>query len=113
MADDIRMTVFLAQYGQMDCSANESNQWARNIYAYENDLFLYVMDKGVVVFLDNILIYSTTAEEQFKLLEKVFTHLLRHAFYWKMKKCSFLQKTTTFIGSEITQEGLKISDTKV
>ena len=71
------------------------------------------MDKGVVVFLDNILIYSTTAEELFSLLEKVFVCLCKYKFYCKLKKCSFLHRTTTFLGFDITTEGLKNSDVKV
>ena len=47
-------------------------------------------NKGVVVFLDEILIYSTKAKEHFKLLERVFAHLRKHVFYYKLKKCSFL-----------------------
>ena len=40
-----------------------------------NNLFINMLDKGVVVFLDNIRIYSTTVEEHFKILEKVLTCL--------------------------------------
>ena len=43
-----------------------------------NDLLINMLDKGVVVFLDYILIYSIIAEEHFKLLEKVFTCLQKH-----------------------------------
>ena len=51
-----------------------------------NNLFVDVLDKGVVVFLDCILIYSTMAKEHFKLLDKVFTHLYKRAIYCKLKK---------------------------
>ena len=51
-----------------------------------------MLDKGVVVFLDDVLIYSTIAKEHYELLEKVFTCLCKHEFYCKLKKCSFLQK---------------------
>ena len=37
-----------------------------------NNLLEDMLDKGVVVFLDDMLIYSTTVEEHFALLEKVF-----------------------------------------
>ena len=77
-----------------------------------NNLFMDMLDKGVVVFLDDILIYSTTVEEQFELLEKVFLYFCKHEFYCKLKKYSFLQRTTTFLGFDITLEGLCISDTK-
>ena len=72
-----------------------------------------MLDKGVIVFLDDMLIYSTMAEEHFELLEKVFAHLHKYKFYCKLKKCSFLQWTTTFLGFDIMPEGLQISDAKV
>ena len=37
-----------------------------------NNFFVDMLDKGVVFFLDNMLIYSIIAEENFELLEKVF-----------------------------------------
>ena len=40
-----------------------------------NNLFEDMLDEGVVVFLDDILIYSTTSEGHFKLLEKVLACL--------------------------------------
>ena len=78
-----------------------------------NNLFMDKLDKKVVVFLDDIRIYSITVEEHFKLLEKVFAHLYKYKFYCKLKKCSFLQRTTTFLGFDVTLEGLNISDSKV
>ena len=55
-----------------------------------NNLFMDMLDKGVIVFLDDMLIYSTMAEEHFELLEKVFSCLHKYKFYCKLKKCSFL-----------------------
>ena len=52
-------------------------------------------------------------EEHFELLEKVFTYLCKYKFYCKLKKCSFLLRTTTFLGFDITPKGLQISDAKV
>ena len=67
-----------------------------------NNLFVDILDKGVVVFLDDILICSTTVEDNLDLLEKVFTCLYKHVFYCKLKKCSFLRKTTTFLEFDAT-----------
>ena len=78
-----------------------------------NNLFMDMLDMGVVVFLDDTLIYSTIVEERFELLQKVFTRLHKHEFYCKLKKCNFLYRTTTFLGFDITPERLKISDTKM
>ena len=71
-----------------------------------NNLFMDMLDRGVVIFLDNMLIYSTVVEEHSELLEKVFTHLRKYKSYCKLKKCSFFQRTTTFLGFDITPEGL-------
>ena len=40
-----------------------------------NNLFIDLLDKGVVVFLDGIVTYSKTIEEYFEILEKVLMHL--------------------------------------
>ena len=77
-----------------------------------NSLLIDMLDKGVVVYLDDILIYNTMMEVHFELLEKVLAYLHKYKSYCKLKKCSFLQRTTTFLGFDITQ-GLKISDAKV
>ena len=55
-----------------------------------NNLFLNLLDNRVLVFLDDMLIYSTMVEEHFKLFEKVFAHLHKYEFYCKLKKYSFL-----------------------
>ena len=78
-----------------------------------NNLFLDLLDNRFVVFLGSVLIYSTMVEEHFKLLEKVFACLHKSEFYCKLKKFSFLRRDTTFLGFDITPEGLQISNTKV
>ena len=78
-----------------------------------NNLLEDMLDKGLVIFLDDVLIYSTTVEEQITLLEVVFAHLHKNKLYCKLKKCSFLQRATTFPGFDTTPEGLQISDSKV
>ena len=45
-----------------------------------NNLFMDMLDKGVVIFLDDVLIYSIIVEEHFKLLEKVFACLHKYDF---------------------------------
>ena len=78
-----------------------------------NNLLIDILAKKVVLFLDDILIYCYTAEEYFKPLKKVFICLQKHTFFCKLKKCSFFQKTTIFLGFNITLEGIHISDPKI
>ena len=85
--ENISKTVFLTQYRLYKWIAMPMglmNEPATFMQAM-NNLFLDMLDKGVVVFLDDILIYSIMAEEHFILLEKVFTCLYRYEFYCKLK----------------------------
>ena len=72
-----------------------------------------MLDKGVVVFLDDILGYSIIAEEHFELLVKVFICLPKYALYCKLKKCKLLQKTNTNLEFNATTEGMRISSAKI
>ena len=78
-----------------------------------NNLFLDILNSGVAVFLDDILVYSCTINEHFTLLEQVLVHLYQYTFYCKLKKCSFLRNSTTFLGFDVTPEGMHKSDSKV
>ena len=77
------------------------------------NLFMDLLDNEVVVILDDILIYSIIVEKHFKLLEKIFACLHKYKFYCKLKKCSFLQRSTTFLGFATTPERLPISNATV
>ena len=78
-----------------------------------NNLFLDILDSGIVLFLDNILVYSCTIDEHFMLLEKVPVLLCQYTFYCKLKKCSSLHKKTMLLGFNFMPEGMCISDLKV
>ena len=78
-----------------------------------NNLFIDILDKGVVVFLDDIFISGNTSEEYFKLLKKLFICLNKYAFYCNLKKCSLLWNTTTFLEFNITLESVYISNFQV
>ena len=69
-----------------------------------NNLFTNLLDRGVIVFLDDVLLYSHTREEHVQLLCTVFGKLREHCFYCKLKKCSFFRTSTTFLGFDITQK---------
>ena len=78
-----------------------------------NNLFADLLNYGITVFLDDILVYSHTRDKHIQLLHTVFDKLYEHCFYCKLKKCKCFHTTTTFFGFDVTPEGLKICDTKV
>ena len=61
-----------------------------------NLVFMPELDKFVVVFIDDILIYSETAEEHEKHLRVVLSRLREHKLYAKFSKCEFWLKKVPF-----------------
>ena len=78
-----------------------------------NNLFSKMLDFGIAVFLDDILVYSHMVDKHFTLLKKILACLLRYTFYCKLWKCCFLCNSTMFLGFGIMPEGVHISDSKV
>jgi hypothetical protein len=78
-----------------------------------NDIFREWLDDFVVVYIDDILIYSGSLEEHAEHLRKVFQRLRENKLYAKLKKCEFRVTKMDFLGHRITQEGLKMDDHKV
>ena len=78
-----------------------------------NNLFSNLLDHGVIVFLDDVLVYSHSRDEHIQLLNMVFNKLCKYHFSCKPKKCSFFNATTTFLGFDDTPDELKISNAKV
>ena len=64
------------------------------------------LDSFVVVYLDDVLIFSKTIEDHFKHLTAVFDLLRKYHFFVKLKKCSFFQTKVTFLGHDIDAQGI-------
>jgi hypothetical protein len=71
-----------------------------------NKVFMEYLDKFVVVFIDDILIYSKTEEEHDEHLRCVFQKLREHQLYAKFSKCDFWLKEVSFLGHIITDGGI-------
>jgi hypothetical protein len=78
-----------------------------------NQIFASLLRKGVLVFMDDILIYSSTLEEHIQLLQQVFQILRQHKFYVKLSKCTFAQSAVEYLGHTISAEGVSTEPTKV
>ena len=61
-------------------------------YNLMNDLFYKFVDHFVVVYLDNIMIYSKSLKHHLEHLRKVLSKLIEHQLYVKKKKCEFSQQ---------------------
>jgi len=73
-----------------------------------NSVFMPELDKFVVVFIDNILVYSKNEEEHAEHLRIVLQRLREHKLYAKFSKCDFWLKSSSWATSSQTREFLLI-----
>jgi hypothetical protein len=75
-----------------------------------NKVFIECLDKFVVVFINDILVYSISEEEHLRLaLQK----LRENRLYAKLSKCEFWMKQVAFLGHIISKGGISMDPTKV
>jgi hypothetical protein len=78
-----------------------------------NSVFMPELDKFVVVFIDDILIYSKNEEEHAQHLRIVLTSLREHQLYAKFSKCVFWLKEIQFLGHVLSVNGIAVDPSKV
>ncbi len=82
-------------------------------YTLMNGIFWEWFDDFVIVYIDEIFIYSRSLEEHVEHLQKVFQRLRENKLYATLTKCEFGVTEVDFLGHRITQEGSKMDDHKV
>ena len=78
-----------------------------------NTIFFDLLDREVLVYLDDVLIYSKTVEEHVELLDKVFSLLQLNKLYLKEKKCSLFLEKINFLGHVISAQGVSMESGKL
>jgi hypothetical protein len=71
------------------------------------------LDKFVVVFIDDILIYSNTNQDHANHIRIVLQRLRDRRLYAKFSKCEFWLDRVKFLGYTISSEGISVDPTKV
>jgi hypothetical protein len=98
--EDVPKTAFSTRYGLYEylaISFGLTNAPAHFMYLM-NSVFMLELDKFVMVFIDDILIYSKSEE---------------HQLYAKFSKCAFWLKEVLFLGHVIFAEGIAVDPNKV
>ena len=103
-SDDIEKTAFQTHHGHFEflimpfglCNAPSTFQ------ALMNDILGPYVRKFVLVFFDDILIYSKTWDQHLEHIQQVFTILQSSAIFLKKSKCSFGQTTVGYLGHIIS-----------
>jgi hypothetical protein len=113
--NDIPKIVFSTRYGLYEylvMSFGLTNAPAYFMYLM-NSVFMQELDKFVVVFIDDILIYSKNPEDHAKHLHVVLQRLRDHHLYVKFSKCEFWLDTVKFLGHTISSDGISVDPSKV
>lgn len=78
-----------------------------------NETLRDFINKTCVVYLDDILIFSTSLKEHVKAITDIFTVLERANLKIQIDKCNFMKRETEFLGHILTKEGLKPNPNKI
>jgi hypothetical protein len=78
-----------------------------------NKVFMDYLDKFVVVFINDILVYSRSEEEHDEHLRLVLQKLREHRLYAKLSKCDVWLKKVAFLGHIISEEGIYVDPSKI
>jgi hypothetical protein len=114
-ASDIPKTTFITRYGLYEytvISFGLTNAPAYFMYLM-NKVFMEYLDKFVVVFIDDILIFSKNEEEHGKHLRLVLQKLKENQLYAKLNKCEFWLEEVSFLGHIISEGGISVDPSKV
>ena len=78
-----------------------------------NEVLRPFLGRFIVVYLDDILVYSRSVEEHVNHLEQLFRTLREHRLFGKLEKCSFLLTEVYFLGFIVGRQGVQVDPTKV
>ena len=78
-----------------------------------NRVFGPYLDKFVIVFIDDILVYSSSKEEHAEHLRIVLQTLREHQLYAKFIKCQFWLDRVAFLGHVVSAEGISVDPQKI
>jgi hypothetical protein len=111
----IPKTAFVTRYEQyeftvMSFGLTNAPSYFMNLM---NKVFMEELDKFVLVFIDDILVYSKSVEEHEQHLRVVPEKLRAHKLYAKFSKCEFWLEKISFLENILTTEGVAVDPGKV
>ena len=112
---DIPKTVFRTRYGHYEflvMSFGLTN--APSVFMdLMNRVFRPYLDKFVIVFIDDILVYSSSSDDHEKHLRIVLQTMRDKQLYAKLSKCEFWKDKVAFLGHVISKEGIFVDPKKI
>jgi hypothetical protein len=80
---------------------------------FMNDIFGDLLNACVIIYLDNILIYSNNMSQYKKHIKEVLHRLQEHGLYANARKCKFHKDSVEYLGYILTSDGLCMAEDKV
>lgn len=114
-AEDVPKTAFTSRHGHFEwlvLPMGLTNAPAEFMALMENT-FREELNKFVLVFLDDILVYSRTLEEHQQQLRVVLLRLREQKLYAKLSKCCFFRQEVEFLGHFVGRAGVRMVEGKV
>ena len=113
--EDVPKTAFRTRYGHYEFLVLPFGLINAPAYFMDlmNQVFHAFLDKFVVVFIDDILVYSKSKEEHVNHLRTVLQTLADHQLYAKLKKCDFWMEKVHFLGHVMSAEGVSVDPIKI
>lgn len=78
--------------------------------AFINDIFRDMLNRFVIVYIDDILIYSDNMEDHIQQVRQVLKRLIKYQLYVKAEKCEFHKTVTSFLGYIISPDGVAMDE---
>ena len=106
--EDRHKTAFTTPFGIFEYNrmpmgmTNSPATFQRLMQTCLNDYIFQIL----LVYLDDIIVYSNTFDEHIERLDRVFTRLREHGLKLKPEKCKFLQHKVTYVGHQISSDGI-------
>lgn len=113
--EDIAKTAFRTRYGHYEFVVlpfGLTNAPA-TFMCLMNNIFHQYLDKFVLIFIDDILVYSRNIKEHEEHLRLVLQTLREHQLYGKFSKCDFYKEQIQYLGHIISKEGIAVDPEKI
>jgi hypothetical protein len=106
---------FVTKYGQYEFTVVSFGLTNAPAYFMNmmNKVFMEELDKFVVMFIDDILVYSATTEEHEQHLRTMLERLSQHQLYAKFSKCEFWIEEVAFLGHVLFAKAVVVDPTKI
>ena len=91
----------------------KGDKWKTAFQHFMNDIFSDFLDISIVIYLDDILIYSDNMDDHKKHVKEVLRRLQENWLYVSPTKCVFHQDRIKFLGFVLGADGLRMDESKI